>query len=139
MNSLFADRVRIETLPTGGADHEERRLFSKKGEMAQILNRQGDACRHLVYWDLDSPKTQQERGQHYHLRKTEQYYILTGELELRVMDPETKARETFPVKAGQRITVNPKIAHAFRSLNYAQVLEYAPASYDPTDTVACPL
>lgn len=139
MNSPFEAQVQIENLPAGGADHEERRLFSPKGEMAQILNRREEACRHLVYWDLDSPKTGQERGRHYHLRKTEHYYVLTGELDLRLMDPETRVTETRRIQGGQRITVAPKLAHAFRSRTYAQVLEYSPAPYDPTDTVACPM
>ena len=126
--------VTIEPLPAGGDDSSERRLFSAKGEMAQILNRPGEAFHHLVYWDLDSPSTGLERGHHLHARKTDRLYVIRGELLLAAEDPATRERRVLRAPAGSRIMIAPGIAHAFRSTGPAQVLEYSPAVYDPSDT-----
>jgi quercetin dioxygenase-like cupin family protein len=101
--------------------------------MAQILNRKNEAYRHLVYWDLD--QTGQERGHHYHQRKTENVYILSGEMDLLVEDLESGSKETILVQAGDRLTIRPHLAHAYRSRKYSQVLEYSPETYDAADTV----
>ncbi len=131
---MLDEKVRVESLPVGGADGAERRIFSAKGEMAQIVNGTSTFM-HLVYWDLDSPKSGQTRGNHYHKIKTEQYYVLTGEMDMTVVDRETSERKVLPVRGGDRITVAPGVAHSFFSRGYAQVLEFAPAPYDVADTV----
>jgi mannose-6-phosphate isomerase-like protein (cupin superfamily) len=131
---MLEAKVTVEELPIGGDDHSERRFFSIKGEMAQILNRANETFKHLVYWDLDSVQNGQERGHHYHASKTERYYILSGEIELRLQDLETSERKTLLLKAGSRVVISPRVAHAFRSRTYSQVLEYSPEPYDPTDT-----
>jgi mannose-6-phosphate isomerase-like protein (cupin superfamily) len=131
---MLETKVVVEQLPIGGNDNLERRIFSEKGEMAQILNRTHEAFKNLVYWELDSARTGQERGHHYHERRTERFYILTGELELSLKDIESLASKRLKVKAGNRVIISPRVAHAFRSLVYSQVLEYSPEPYDPTDT-----
>lgn len=118
----------------GGADADERRILSPKGEMAQILNRADECFRHLVYWDLDGGKSKHLRGNHYHLRKTERYYVICGQLELFLEDITSLQSEKIRLLAGQRVTVHPDIAHAFKSLTYSQVLEFSPGPYDPADT-----
>jgi len=134
MKTYLAGKVIFTELPVGGTDSEERRIISVKGEMAQILNRTDECFRHLVYWDLDSGKGKQARGNHYHLRKTERYYVISGRLELFLEDIASLQNEKIQLSAGNCITVCPNIAHAFMSLSYAQVLEFSPAPYDPGDT-----
>jgi mannose-6-phosphate isomerase-like protein (cupin superfamily) len=134
MKTYLSGKVIVEELPLGGADAGERRLVSAKGEMAQILNRAEESFRHLVYWDLESPKSRQVRGNHYHLRKTERYYVISGELELILKDIASLQAEKVVIARGNRIVVAPNVAHAFRSLSYAQVLEFSPGPYDPGDT-----
>lgn len=131
---MLRSKFTVMDLPREGDDAAERRFFSAKGEMAQILNRPHEAYKHLVYWDLDTPRTGAERGHHYHARKVERFYVLSGKLEWMLEDLETGERLTVAVQAGQHISIQPRVAHAFRSLGYAQVLEYAPEPYDPTDT-----
>jgi dTDP-4-dehydrorhamnose 3,5-epimerase-like enzyme len=126
--------VIIDPLPITGDDQAERRLFSSKGEMAQILNRTAETYRHLVYWDLDSTKSGEERGHHYHGKKTENFYVLTGEFDLLIHDLKTDHKEVFVAKAGDRLQIAPRIAHAFRSKTYSQALEYSADPYDPNDT-----
>jgi len=140
VKTYLSGKVIVEELPVGGSDPEERRIISAKGEMAQILNRAGECFRHLVYWDLDSGKSKQLRGNHYHLRKTERYYVISGRLELFLEDVASLQNEKIQLSAGNRITLHPNVAHAFMSLSYAQVLEFSPVSYDPGDTkaYACP-
>ncbi len=126
--------VTVEELPVGGADSAERRLFSPKGEMAQIVNRTGEAFRQIVYWDLDTPRTGAERGHHWHVRKTDRIYVVSGEMEVVVEDRATRERKVLRAKAGSRVTIAPGIAHAFRSTGFAQAIEYSPDPYDPGDT-----
>ena len=133
---MLETKVMIDPLPIGGKDSLERRIFSEKGEMAQILNRADEAFKHLVYWELDSGRSGQERGHHYHERKIERFYVLTGELELSLKDIESSAVDKLIVKAGDRLRIHPRVAHVFRSINYSQVLEYSAEPYDPADT--CP-
>jgi hypothetical protein len=68
-DNMLKTKVFIDPLSMTGDDQAERRLFSAKGEMAQILNRAAETFRHLVYWDLDSTKSGEERGDHYHEKK----------------------------------------------------------------------
>jgi mannose-6-phosphate isomerase-like protein (cupin superfamily) len=131
---MLETKVIIEDLPMGGDDNLERRIFSEKGEMVQILNRPYEAFKHLVYWELDSTNSGQERGHHSHERKIEHYYVFTGELELLLKDVESFVSKKLVVKAGNRLAISPRVAHAFRSLTYSQVLEYSPEPYDPSDT-----
>jgi len=131
---MLETKLVIEDLPMEGDNNLERRTFSEKGEMAQILNRTIEAFKHLVYWELDSAKSGQERGQHYHERKTEHFYVLTGELELSLIDLEGSDSKKVLVKAGNRVAISSRVAHTFRSLAYSQVLEYSPEPYDPSDT-----
>lgn len=135
---MLKDRIRIVPLPIGGADESERRIFSPKGELAQIVNGTV-AIRHLVYWDLDSPHSGQTRGNHYHRVKTEECYVLTGEVEVTAVDRETAEREVRTAGAGDRISVDPGVAHSFRSKGYAQVLELLPTPYDAADTIPFPV
>lgn len=134
MKSFLSGKVIVEPLPFGGLDTAERRLVSAKGEMAQIVNSTAEGFRHLVYWDLDSPKSGQTRGNHYHLRKTERYYILSGRLELSIRENGRSPEETIVVSAGDRVSICPLVVHSFKSLSYAQVLEFSPGPYDPEDT-----
>ena len=131
---MLKNRVIIDPLPLTGDNQPERRLFSSKGEMAQILNRAAETYRHLVYWDLDSTKSGEERGHHYHEKKTENFYVLTGEFDLLIHDLETDHKGVYVVKAGDRLQIAPRIAHAFRSRVYSQALEYSNEPYDATDT-----
>ena len=134
LKSYLGGKVIVGELPAGGKDSEERRIISAKGEMAQILNRAGESFRHLVYWDLDSAKSRQVRGNHYHLRKTERYYVISGIIDLMLEDVASLERDKIRLSAGCFITVHPYVAHAFMSVAYSQVLEFSPAPYDPGDT-----
>ncbi len=131
---MLESKFMIFKLPQEGDHATERRFFSEKGEMAQILNRNHESFHHLVYWDLDSPNSGQERGHHFHKQKVEFFYIISGELDLIMEDLDTNEKMSVPVEAGQRISIQPNIAHAFRSKRYSQVLEYSPHPYDPSDT-----
>lgn len=139
MQTYLDGKVTVRDLPAGGSDAEERKIVSAKGEMAQILNRAGESFRHLVYWDLDSARSGQARGNHYHLRKTERYYIIRGRLAMLLEDKATLQKEKITISSGQFVTVAPRVAHAFVSSEYSQVLEISPDPYDPSDTAPCDL
>jgi dTDP-4-dehydrorhamnose 3,5-epimerase-like enzyme len=131
---MFESKVIIESLPVGGPDEAERRIYSDKGEMAQIVNRTDASFRQIVYWDIDSPRTGVDRGHHYHRQKADRMYVISGEVALLLEDLQTGEKATAHLQAGDRVFIAPGVAHAVRSLTRAQVLEYAPDPYDPADT-----
>ena len=57
------------------------------------------------------------RGNHYHLKRTEWFFIATGETEIFLEDIKTKEkiRLTFSSKKPKVITIFPRIAHAVKN------------------------
>lgn len=57
------------------------------------------------------------RGNHYHLRKSEWFYVVQGECRLIIEDIKKKTRETKLIKASQNIIINipPNKSHAFKN------------------------
>jgi uncharacterized cupin superfamily protein len=107
--------------------------------MAQILNRTSEAYKHLVYWDLDSVRSGEERGHHFHEKETERFYVLSGEIKLLVQDLETGAKKLILLKAGDRLTVTPRVGHAFRSRRRRPRGRHLndSAMYKPAETNIC--
>ena len=129
--AFFDGKVVITTLPVTSQYAAERRLFTDKGEMAQIANRAEERFVHLLYWDL---KPGLDRGHHYHARKWESLYVIAGKLELHVKDNETGKVLTEILTAGMKVTIAPQCPHAFRALEYSQTLEFHTDPYDESDT-----
>jgi UDP-2-acetamido-2,6-beta-L-arabino-hexul-4-ose reductase len=57
------------------------------------------------------------RGNHYHLKRTEWFFIATGEAEIFLEDIKTKEkiRLTFSSRKPKVITIPPKMAHAVKN------------------------
>lgn len=57
------------------------------------------------------------RGNHYHLRKSEWFYVIHGECRLIIEDIKKKTREMKLIKASQNIIINipPNKSHAFKN------------------------
>ena len=58
------------------------------------------------------------RGNHYHRRKSEWFYLIQGTCKVCVIDLKTKQKEEFILKDRQNLMLNlkPNIAHAFKNV-----------------------
>mgnify|MGYP001447445651 CR=1 FL=1 len=122
-------KVEIETLPVTRAFLRRKRLVEERGELALIED--GMPIHHLGYFSL--VPGQGFRGGHFHERKTEHFYIISGMLRLEVQDIDTGRRAVTHLKQGQKAVIHPQCAHRFFALETAQVIEYYEGVYDKED------
>ena len=128
--SAMTEKIKIEELPVTEEFLREKRLLQDRGELALIAD--GQPFRHLGYFSLN-PGEKFFRGGHYHKVKTEHFYVISGELEVSLVDLETDEETTIRLRSGHRVEIRPMCAHRFRAIERAQVIEYYDALYDPED------
>lgn len=78
------------------------------------------------------------RGNHYHKKWHEWFGIVSGKLEVVLVDVITKERVALKLNANfdkyVRLEIGPNIAHAFKSMtNYAALLNYADGEWNKDD------
>jgi len=113
------------------ADNEGT-VEDERGMLVQIVD--GAPCfRHLVYLDFRVTDPPVYRGGHYHEKKTEIFYVITGRIEVQLVDLDTGWRGSLTISPGDKLTLLPRLAHRFRALEFSQVIEIAPVAYDPAD------
>ncbi|MGQ0776882.1 MAG: cupin domain-containing protein [Pseudonocardiales bacterium] len=127
-------KVTIRTLPLTQPPIPEGggRIRSAAGELVQIVN--GEQFRFLAYIEFKQD-AQAVRGNHYHARKTEIMYIISGRLQAKYMDLDSGESMKVILGSGDLVTIRPKCAHAYYPLEYSQVVEMSATVYDPTDTI----
>lgn len=135
-SEYLGGRVRKHVLPllktpTAPDAPELKRLDLAQGRLAQ-LTPSGQAFRYLAWVELIEGAT---RGNHYHHRKEEWFYLIEGEVDLLVEDPESKARATVRLREGDLAIITTGIAHAMLPVQAGQAIEFSPAEFDPQDTV----
>lgn len=133
--SYLHDRVRVERLKADAPEGSPMRRSNEKGEMAQIVNGDLPPLRHLLVWTLDSPKSGATRGHHFHTDRIERAYVVAGEVDV-LVQPNDRSLPAMlvPLQAGDRMTIDHGVAHAYRSRGPAIVLEMGESAYDPLDT-----
>lgn len=141
MPSHLSGRVRhtplpVFTQPTGPDAPVLKRLLLPQGELAQFHD-DDEAMRYLAVIELKSAGV---RGNHFHRRKKEFIYVLSGALELIVAASENPdQREILDVHAGELVVIEPGTAHALRTRTPGWAIEFSPQRYDPADTLRCDL
>ena len=126
----MTEKIRIEDLPVSREFLRQRRIIEPRGELALIED--GLSFRHLGYFSLRQGEGL-FRGGHYHLKKEEYFYVVSGKIRVQLVDLETREHSETTVKEGQRVTLFPNCAHRFQAEQDAQVIEYYDAIYDPED------
>jgi dTDP-4-dehydrorhamnose 3,5-epimerase-like enzyme len=126
-------KVKIDELPISERFLQRKRLIQKRGELALIED--GEPFRHLAYFSLKKGKGY-SRGGHYHLKKTECFYVIAGKLHLHLLDVDSGERMEIQLHEGQRVRIQPGIAHLFTAEVDAQVLEYYNGQYNQDDNWA---
>jgi quercetin dioxygenase-like cupin family protein len=106
-----------------------KRLLLKQGELAQFYD-SDEGMRYLAIIEL---KDGAVRGNHYHLRKDELIYMISGQVLLRIEDPATQARESVELRAGDLAWICPGIAHALQTVHAGHAIEGSKARFEVED------
>lgn len=135
--SLLNGRVTKRSLPTVTGPPppeapELKRLLLRQGELAHFWNGE-EPIRYIAYLEL---RPDSVRGNHYHLRKRELVYVISGEIRVLVEDPASRNRETLVLKTGDLGFIDTRIAHHYQITNPGHAIEFSSAAFDPTDI--CP-
>ena len=123
-------KIEIEGLPITDQFLREKRFIQDRGELALIED--GKNIQHLGYFSLIKGEGY-FRGGHYHLKKVEHFYIISGLLRVVLVDLDTGEGSEVRLHEGQRVTLYPRCAHRFEAVKDAQVIEYYDCPYDPDD------
>jgi len=135
---LFNGKLSIESLPLihdRGLlnDTDILRLDEPSGEVARILT-QGEA-RYIAYVEFAPTDAPVIRGNHYHIRRSEYIYVVSGEVESYFLDLETGGRYEQVLRRGDLVLQKPGCVHAYVARAFATAIEYSPDALDLTDRV----
>lgn len=130
MSPITSAKYKIETLPVTNESRREKRLTQERGEL--VLLSDGEEIRHITFFTL-LPGPGFFRGGHYHRKKTEKFYIVSGKVQLFLVDVETKESEVLELEAGRRVILQPMCAHKFAAISPVQVIEYYSTVFDVED------
>ncbi|MCF8118503.1 MAG: hypothetical protein K9K33_19055 [Desulfarculaceae bacterium] len=75
------------------------------------------------------------RGGHYHLKRTEFVYVVSGKGVVRLADVEGGGRFTEEVSTGDKLTLFPGLAHRYQALESMHVIEFYPGDYEADDNI----
>lgn len=134
IKEIFGGKVRIEKLPSYKPPFKKsiqgrKRLMLEKGELAEIYSSQ-KPVRFISYVEFPEGKT---RGGHYHNRP-EFFYIIRGEMIMRIADPTKGVIKKIAVKEGDLIFLAPKIAHILTTVRAGHALEFSEKQFSPKDS-----
>ena len=121
-------KVTVEQLPVGKDRDGAKRWTEEKGEFVQVSYREDIG--HLALFEL---KQGHVRGSHYHEKKEEVFYIVSGIIRARFVDMDTQNKEELILTKGDRVRVLTRTGHTFYGLEDALVIEYSPQYYDKVD------
>lgn len=138
--SLLGRSVRKWSLPLfngapGPGVSGLKRLLLSQGELAQFYDGE-EGMRYLAFVEL-VPKG--VRGNHFHHHKEEWIYVISGSLSLVLEHVKSKERGSLELRAGDLVFIPTGIAHALRTIQPGQAIEFSPSRFDPGDIHAYPL
>jgi dTDP-4-dehydrorhamnose 3,5-epimerase-like enzyme len=122
------DKVLIEKLPETKDVTGPKRWEEPRGEFVQISYR--EEILHLALFEIRKGFS---RGGHYHERKEEIFYVVSGKMKATFLDMDTSRKEEHILGKGYRIRIKPRCAHLFVGVEDALVVEYSPQIYEPED------
>jgi dTDP-4-dehydrorhamnose 3,5-epimerase-like enzyme len=133
---LLNGKVLVITLPIFTSPDESytenlKRLMLEKGELSQIYNSE-EPVHHIAYLEY---RANCIRGGHYHPEREEKNYIIGGEMILAVEDLESEKIETYRIKGGDIVIISPRIAHAIKTVEAGQAIEFSSRIFKPEETV----
>ena len=123
------NKVTVERLPETKEGLRAKRWTEERGIFVQISYR--EEIRHLALFEI---KKGFSRGGHYHAKKEEVFYIVSGKIKARLWDLDTQEKEDCVFEEGNRIRIQPRCGHLFDALKDTVVVEYSPQVYEPEDS-----
>ena len=123
------NKVTIETLPNTREIPGAKRWEEERGEFVQIAYQ--ETMHHLAAFEIRKGFS---RGNHYHEKKEEIFYIFQGRIKVSFLDMDTLQKEERILEKGDKIRVKPRCGHLFYGLEDTLVIEYSPQVYDKEDT-----
>jgi oxalate decarboxylase/phosphoglucose isomerase-like protein (cupin superfamily) len=123
------EKVVIEKLPNTKEDPGAKRWEEEKGEFVQIVYQ--EEIPHLALFEIRKGFS---RGNHYHPKKEEIFYIFHGKLKALFMDMEILQKEERVLEKGDKIRITPLCGHIFYGLEDALIVEYSPQVYENEDS-----
>lgn len=121
-------KVSIEKVPENRDLDGVKRWEEEKGEFVQIAY--AEEMRHLAWFTIRAGFW---RGMHYHEKKEEIFYVVSGKIRARFVDLSTKEEEEHILERGDKIRLQPGLWHIFHALEDSSVVEYSPQVYDKAD------
>jgi dTDP-4-dehydrorhamnose 3,5-epimerase-like enzyme len=123
------EKVTIGKLPNTKTVRGAKRWEEERGKFVQIAYQ--EEIHHLALFEIRKGFT---RGDHYHRKKEEIFYIFHGKLRALFMDMETLQKEERVLKEGDKIKMTPLCGHLFYGLEETWVVEYSPQVYEEEDS-----
>ncbi|OGP70514.1 MAG: hypothetical protein A2W09_03330 [Deltaproteobacteria bacterium RBG_16_50_11] len=124
------EKVVIEKLPNHKEGPGAKRWEEERGEFVQIVYQ--EEIHHLALFEI---RRGFSRGNHYHQKKEEVFYIAQGKLRALFMDMDTLQKEERILEKGDKIRIKPNCGHSFYGLENTVVVEYSPQVYEIEDNV----
>jgi dTDP-4-dehydrorhamnose 3,5-epimerase-like enzyme len=122
------DKVTIDKLPNTREIPGAKRWNEERGEFVQVAYQ--EEMRHLAVFEI---KKGFFRGNHYHEKKEEIFYIFDGKIRAIFMDMDTLQKEENILEKGDRLRIKPRCGHIFLAIEDMLVVEYSPQVFDPED------
>jgi dTDP-4-dehydrorhamnose 3,5-epimerase-like enzyme len=123
------DRLTVEKLPNTKEILGAKRWEEERGEFVQVTY--DEAMHHLAAFEIRKGFS---RGNHYHEKKEEIFYVFQGKIKASFIDMDTLQKEEKILEKGDRIRVKPRCGHLFYGLEDTVVIEYSPQVYDKKDS-----
>ena len=125
---MVENKVTIEKLLSTRGIPGPKRWNEERGEFVQIAYQ--EEMRHLAVFEI---KKGFSRGNHYHEKKEEIFYIFDGRIRAIFMDMDTREKEEKILEKGDRLRIKPGCGHIFFALEDTLVVEYSPQVFDAED------
>ncbi len=123
------NKVTLEKLPNTKEILGPKRWTEDRGEFVQVAYR--ETLQHLAAFEI---RKGYSRGDHYHEKKEEIFYVFQGKIKAFLIDMDTLQKDEKIFEKGDRIRVKPRCGHRFYGLEDTLVIEYSPQVYDIEDT-----
>jgi len=123
------NKATIEKLPNTKEIPGAKRWEEERGEFVQIAYQ--EVMCHLAAFEIRKGFS---RGNHYHEKKEEIFYVFQGRIKATFIDMDTLQKQERILEKGDKIRVKPRCGHLFYGLEDTLVIEYSPQVYDKEDS-----
>ena len=122
-------KISLQKLPETKEIDGAKRWTEEKGEFVQIAY--DETARHIALFEL---KAGFNRGDHWHGKKEEVFYVAKGKIRALWRDLDTGEAGEILLTPGHKLSIATRIWHIFYGLEDALVVEYSPQKYENSDT-----